>query len=155
MRGFDWWLIVPVVLLISLGLLMLRSIAPGQLLFQAGFAAVAIVIFFLIALTDYQLFFSLQLPTYIFSLILLLLPFLFGLASRGALRWLQFGQFSLQPSEIVKPFLLISFSVLAVSAMRYKLPALILLFLVPALLIFFQPDLGSSLVLTAGWLVIF
>src|SRR3989344_4938975 len=152
MRGFDWWLIVPVVLLISLGLLMLRSIAPGQLLFQAGFAAVAIVIFFLIALTDYQLFFSLQLPTYIFSLILLLLPFLFGLASRGAHRWLQFGQFSLQPSEIVKPLMLVTFAVLASSQIKHKLIWLTAAFIPPAMLIFFQPDLGTMLVLAVGWL---
>lgn len=155
MRGFDWWLVVPVVLLISLSLLMLRSIVPGQLHFQAGFAAVAIVIFFLIALTDYQLFFSLHLSTYLLSLTLLLLPFLFGLASRGAHRWLQFGQFSLQPSEIAKPFMIITFAVLASSQIKHKLAWLTAAFVLPATLIFFQPDLGTMLVLAVGWSTVF
>lgn len=151
----DWWLIVPAILLISLGLLMLRSIAPGQLLFQAVFTAVAILVFFLFAFSDYQLFFSLHLPAYVLSLALMLLPFLFGLASRGAHRWLQFGQVFFQPSEVAKPFMIITFAVLASGQIKHKLAWLTAAFVLPATLIWFQPDLGTMLVLAIGWLTVF
>ncbi len=151
----DWWLVVPAILLISLGLLMLRSIAPGQLIFQAVFVVISMFVFLFFAFTDYQLFFSLHLPSWIIVQLLMLLPFLFGISSRGAHRWLQFGQVFFQPSEIAKPFIIISFAVLASGQIKNKLMWLIAAFIVPAVIIFFQPDLGTMLVLAIGWLTIF
>ena len=75
-------------------------------------------------------------------------PLIFGSHSRGVLRWLQFGQISIQPSELVKPFLLLAFVMLP---SRWRIIA----FMIPALIIFFQPDLGTTLVLAIGWLTVF
>lgn len=155
MRSFDWWLLVPTAILISTGLLMLRSVAPDQLIYQAAFIAVSIVVFLIFAQTDYQLFFSLHLPIYAISCLSLLVPFALGITSRGAHRWIQFGQVFVQPSEITKPFFLITFAVLAASNIRNKQFWLIASFIFPAIVIFLQPDLGSMLVLGIGWLTIF
>lgn len=151
----DWWIVVPVVFLISLGLLMLRSIAPGQLVFQAVFVGISILVFLFFAFTDYQLFFSLHLLSWVIVQLLMLLPFMFGISSRGAHRWLQFDQVFFQPSEVAKPFIIISFAVLASGQIKNKVMWLIVAFAVPAAIIFFQPDLGTMLVLAIGWLTIF
>jgi len=145
---FDWWLILPAVLLVIMGLTIIRSVAPSLLLYQLAFAATAALVLVLIALVDYRILQALHLPIYIGSLIFLITPFIFGSQARGALRWLQFGQISIQPSEIVKPFLLLSFVMFPT---RWRAVA----FIVPALIIFFQPDLGTTLVLTVGWLTVF
>lgn len=152
---FDWGLITPALLLVCLGLFMLRSVAPAQLVFQSIFVVISALVFLVFALTDYKWFFSLHLPTYLISLGLMVLPFLFGLSSRGAHRWLQFGQVFFQPSELAKPFLLVTFAVLAASRLSHKLMWLVISFALPALLIFLQPDLGTMLVLTIGWLTVF
>jgi len=149
---FDLYLLIPAVILSILSLVILRSIAPGQFLLQAIFLGVSVIAYIFVSLTDYKIFFALYLPIYIISIIFLLTPFVFGIHSRGALRWLQFGIVSIQPSELIKPFLLIAFTV---AATRLKLPYLLGLFILPALIIFFQPDLGTSLVIFVGWLTIF
>lgn len=148
----DWWLVLPPFLLTIFGLTILRSVVPDLITYQISFAIVAIIAFLLFAFTDYRIIFSLNLPIYILSILFLATPFIFGIISRGAFRWIQFGQISIQPSEIIKPFLLITFAHLAT---HRKTTQSIILFLIPALVIFFQPDLGTTLVLAVGWLTIF
>ncbi len=145
---FDWWLILPAVLLVILGLTVVRSVFPSLVPYQLAFALIAAVVFVLIALVDYRILQTLHLPIYVGSLIFLITPYIFGSHTRGALRWLQFGQISIQPSELVKPFLLLAFVMMST---RWRVVA----FVVPALIIFFQPDLGTTLVLTVGWLTVF
>ncbi len=151
----DLWLVIPALLLSCLSLLLLASTTPDQAKSQALFLLVTSIVFIVVSQTDSVFFFATHKVIYLFSLGFLLLPFIAGISSRGANRWLQFDQFSIQPSEIVKPFLLITFAVVATSSLRFKLPILILLFLLPAGIIFLQPDLGTSLILAMGWLTIF
>lgn len=149
---FDLYLLIPAVILSILSLVILRSVAPGQLFLQAVFLGISVLAYILVSFTDYKIFFALYLPIYLISIIFLLTPFVFGIHSRGALRWLQFGTVSLQPSELIKPFLLIAFTV---AATRLKLHYLLGLFVLPFLIIFLQPDLGTSLVIFVGWLTVF
>lgn len=157
MRSFrlDWWLVAPAVLLVILGLTVLRSVAADQLRPQLYFVAVAVVAFVVFNLIDYRILFAVHVPAYVFSMGLLVLPMLFGAESRGALRWLQVGSVSLQPSEIIKPFLLMTFSVLAAGSFKWKRFWLVAAYLLPVVLVFIQPDLGTAMVLTVGWLVVF
>ena len=151
----DWLLIIPSLILTSLGLLILRSVAPQVLLQQFLFFIVAILLFILVSSLDFQLFFSLYLPMYVTSVILLGATFIFGTHSRGAARWLPLGFTSFQPSEIVKPFIFIFFSVLACLPIKKKALWLITSASIPLGLIFLQPDLGTMLVFLIGWLAIF
>jgi len=149
---FDWWLIISGLILSGLGLLIIRSVAPEQFVFQLVFVVVSFATLILFSLVDYRILLLFHLPIYVVSVVSLFLPFVFGLASRGAHRWLQFGQISVQPSELIKPFLLLTFAQIAVSDTRHKFWWLFTAYIFPAAIIFMQPDLGTVLVITVGWL---
>ena len=89
-------------------------------------------------------------PFYTFSFITLLLIYFYGISVSGSQRWLGLGFFSFQPSEVAK---LSTILTLALVLDRKKIIGIkdlvlpILIVLPPWLLIFFQPDLGTSLVL--------
>ena len=146
----DWWLVVPSLLLSIFGLTIIYGTIPRLVSSQGLFIAVAVVAFLLFTKTDYASLAALHVPIYVISLLFLLTPFLFGILSRGAYRWLQFGQFFLQPSEVAKPFVLLALANLAVTVDNHKVPILLIASLIPAVIIFAQPDLGSALVLLAG-----
>jgi len=142
--------------LASIGLVVLRGISPDLLPAQLGFVAAAVAAFVLVSLLGYDLIFSLHWPILGVSLLFLLTPFFLGTAARGAHRWIQLGSGpSLQPSELIKPFLLASFVCIAVSHQRYKIPVLIAAGLVPSAIIFLQPDLSTAVVIMVGWFTIF
>tara|TARA_B100001029_G_scaffold176365_1_gene179188 strand:- start:176 stop:1441 length:1266 start_codon:yes stop_codon:yes gene_type:complete len=89
-------------------------------------------------------------PIYFCTLISLVLIYFVGISVSGSQRWLDLGIFSFQPSEVTK---LSTVFTLALVLDKKKistigdlvLPLLVVIF--PWLLIFFQPDLGTSLVL--------
>lgn len=151
---FDWTLVIPILFLLLLGLTLIWSLVPQLLVYQVVFAVVSIIVFLIVSKIDYKIFESLVVPMYGISLFSLFLPFLFGAASRGAHRWLQFGNVSLQPSELIKPFLLLTFAFIAVSVHNRKFLWLCGAFLLPVIIIFVQPDLGTSVVLGVAWLTI-
>ena len=91
--------------------------------------------------------------TYILANAFLVLSYL-GPAIRGATRWILFFGVQLQPSELVKPLLLLAFAHYIAKYSPRKIsniPRLFILFAIPFFLVFRQPDLGSSLVYGAFW----
>ena len=78
---------------------------------------------------------------------------------KGAKRWLQFGSFSLQPSEFVKPaFIVLTAWLLNESQKRKDIPGLELaigLYAVFALLLVLQPDFGQTLLVSMVWGALF
>jgi rod shape determining protein RodA len=146
----DWWLLGAIFLLICLGLMVLFSVAPDQLYRQLGFVALGLLLFFLVSFTDYRLFSSAYLWLYGLSVSLLVLTAGFGYASRGATRWLALGIGQVQTAEIIKPLLILALAgwLTRVSAWKLK-PTLgfIIGLSVPLMLVFRQPDLGSSLII--------
>jgi rod shape determining protein RodA len=97
---------------------------------------------------------------YGFVILLLLLVLIFGTERNGAKSWFEIGGFSIQPSEFAKfatALALASF----LSGGRHDLtkPSAFLqasaLIVLPAILIVLQPDMGSSLVFFALFLVLF
>ena len=89
-------------------------------------------------------------PFYFCSLLSLLLVYFFGISISGAQRWLSLGFFSFQPSEVAKLSTILILASLLGRKSIASIKDLIFPFVVviiPWLLIFFQPDLGTSLVL--------
>jgi rod shape determining protein RodA len=89
-----------------------------------------------------------------FSLGLLIAVLLVGKVGNGAQRWLDFGAFRFQPSEIMKiitPMMVawyVSKKVLPINLKDASIASLIILF--PALLIAKQPDLGTAIMVVAS-----
>ena len=141
-------------LLVLLGLLVLFSVAPDELIRQIGFTLLGLVLFFLLSRTDYRLWQPLYPWLYGLSLGLLLLTWFFGHTSRGATRWLALGSWQIQTAEIIKPLLILALAGWLTRVSAWKLPpifSLLIGLLVPLILVFKQPDLGSSLIiLSAG-----
>ncbi len=87
---------------------------------------------------------------YLCTLIALLLIYFFGISVSGAQRWLNLGIFSFQPSEVAKLSTVLTLALVLDKKIILKIRDLVLPLLVvvvPWLLIFLQPDLGTSLVL--------
>lgn len=149
LSGLDLSLVVPVLVLTSIGLVTLFSLNP--LFFRGQF------LLFIISIFSY-LFFSQSnskvikiytRPIYVFSLIALSFVLFLGIESRGAVRWVEIFGFRIQFSEILKPFLAISLAGYLSYVKTYSLKTfltIILLFFPVFGLIFFQPDLGNGII---------
>ncbi len=134
------WLPVAISLLIllSLNLLAISSVAPQLLNKQLISWIVGIILFFLGRQFTVSQLAPVKWHIFILSCLLLLLPIFFGDSTRGSQRWLNLGFISFQPSEIVKPGLMLFL------ANSQTLISQLLHFL-PVLIISLQPDLGSSI----------
>ena len=89
-------------------------------------------------------------PFYFCTLISLFLIYFFGISISGSQRWLSLGLFSFQPSEVAKLSTVLALALVLDKKIISTIKDLVLplfVFFIPWLLIFFQPDLGTSLVL--------
>ncbi|MGD8744069.1 MAG: FtsW/RodA/SpoVE family cell cycle protein [Candidatus Woesebacteria bacterium] len=141
-------------ILLSMSVFILNSIAPDLFpqYYLFIFLGVAALFFFL--KVDFELLKGLSLHFYILSVVLLLITLAIGQITRGTIRWIPLGGLTLQPSEIIRPFLLLFFaSYLAEKKLTGKrFINLIVMVLVPTLLIFVQPSLGVAIITFVGFL---
>ena len=146
--NLDYGLIVPAIILVTLSLTTLFSINITLFKNQLIFFAVSILALIFFSQVNYNLIQKYHIQIYILSIILLILVLVVGIESRGSVRWFEALGFRVQFSEILKPFLAISFSAfLSSENYSYKTFFLTLCFLSPiAFLILIQPDLGNSLI---------
>src|ERR1035437_8329982 len=145
----DWFLMLPVGILVAISLVTLFSLNLSFFKNQLVFLLVSVFAFLVFSQANYQILKVYSKPIYILSLILLVLVFFLGIESRGAVRWYDLFGFRIQFSEILKPFLAISFASYVISKRNYTYRSLVDIFLLLfpiALLIFLQPDLGSALI---------
>lgn len=121
---------------------------------------VAITIMLFVANVQPQLMERMAFPLYLVGILLLLGVALFGDISHGARRWLNLGVIKIQPSELMRiamPMMLAWFFSKRESTLRIAdfLVAFVIL-IIPVLFILKQPDLGTSLLVSAsGFFVIF
>jgi rod shape determining protein RodA len=149
--GIDWFLVIPVGLLVIISLVTLFSLSPDFFKSQFIFLIISLIAFVFFSQTNYKVLDTYAKPIYIISLILLVLVFFLGIESRGSMRWVQFLGLRAQFSEVLKPFLAISFASYLVNVKNHNFKGLLSIFvlLMPiALLIFLQPDLGNALLYT-------
>ena len=138
----------------ALSLVVLTSISPDRVAQQAFMFAVGFVLFVYLSRQDAAVYKTFAPFGYILSIILLIATLVLGSTVRGSTRWIPIGTFQLQPGEFVKPLLVISFAFFLKLFPPKNLKNIIInvvLFAVPALLIFKQPDLGTALVVSSIW----
>lgn len=132
---------------------MIWSTTPDLFVTQLTFVFISLLTLYLVSRLDPSNLKALSLPAYILSLFLLVLTFILGRATRGSVRWIEIGPFRLQPSELAKPLLILHFSSLYQSN-KTDLKTFftqLLNLIPPAILIFIQPDLGSTIVVILIW----
>ncbi len=140
----------PVFALAILNLLMLWGLDKTFFWRQLIFWALGLFIFYLAKKANLSEIIRRKNLVYIFSLLLLFLPFFLGQIIRGSARWLQIGGLTLQPSEFAKPFLILFF---AQHLDSYQLKTAkqfiisLILVILPVGLILLQPDLGSAAII--------
>lgn len=148
----DWLIFLPALFLATLGSLILSSVAPNFFPRQFVYLGLALFSFLLFANIDIRVLREFAPWLYLGSILLLIATILFGAVTRGAARWIVIGPFNLQASEVTKPLFVVFFAWLIGShqgSRRFLIAGLL------ALLAFFlildQPDLGSALVVLAGF----
>jgi rod shape determining protein RodA len=167
LREIDYPSFISMLLLIILGLVLIYSAALGTsssnansirlLLRQGTWAVISLFVFFIMVQIDYR-----QLPRfssllYFLMFLMLLSVLLLGKKTSGAQRWFAIGPITIQPSEFAKFMILITLS--SFWAKNYQeasnLKVIFRSFLhiaIPLLLVFLQPDLGTSLTFLVIWL---
>jgi rod shape determining protein RodA len=162
----PWRLIFLITGIATFGLIVLYSAAGGsvqpwalkQSIVFLGFLAIAICMSWMSEATIKAIAF----PLYAVTLVMLISVEALGFVSKGAQRWLDLGPIRLQPSEFMKPAIVLTLArfyelVPAAEIRKWRAiwPALLLLG-VPAFLILVQPDLGTCImVMLCGVTVMF
>jgi rod shape determining protein RodA len=163
-RAFDLQLAAYAALLSILGLVMAysNSVEQGQTVLSSGttfvrglmWTGIALIAFVVTTAFDYKWLKTFAWPLYVLQIGLLLGTLAIGHGVGGASRWVSFGPFDFQFSELAKILMIV---VLAnyLGARQGRLDSLTailgacILVGPPFLLVMIQPDLGSSLVLLA------
>lgn len=149
-RLFDPWLVIPVIILSLFSIVVLRSVLPQESGRQLIFLSFSLLGFFIFLRIDYKLLAQFSKMLYVLAILLLSLTFVFGRATRGSIRWLEIGPLTIQPSELIKPVMILFLANLTAEKdiKIFKNFAFFLITaLLPVALVFIQPDLGSSMVL--------
>ncbi len=118
------------------------------------------IMFFILSFVQIRFWHNTSYLIYIIFLILLIGVKYFGLTSSGSQRWLNFYFMNLQPSELMKIGLILflakyyhRISIENVNRLKFLfLPVFVLV--TPVLLVVMQPDLGTSILIAAGGLVV-
>ena len=159
-KKFDWILIIVSILLVGFGLVSIYNISSAYFLKQIIFLGIGIILMLVLSFFDWRGF--RENPYFILVLYFICLLFLLGLfifvpEIRGVKSWYKIGPVSFDPIGLTIIVLIILLS--KFFSMRhiemYKLSHILLsgfYVLLPVILIFFQPDLGSVLILIALWL---
>ena len=149
----DWITALILLCLGSFGLFILLTIGQSYFVSQLLYLVLGFVLLCAFSFIDPALLWWFAPIGYILSNIFLAMSYL-GPNIRGATRWILISGAQIQPSEFVKPFLLLAFSHFIAKYMPRKLgnvPMLFVLFIIPFLLVLRQPDVGTSLVYAAFW----
>ena len=118
------------------------------------------IMFFIISFIQIRFWHSTSYLIYTSFLILLIGVKYFGLTSSGSQRWLNFYFMNLQPSELMKIGLILflakyyhRISIENINKLKFLFLPIVAL-IAPVLLVIMQPDLGTSLLIASGGLVV-
>jgi rod shape determining protein RodA len=117
---------------------------------QAIYAGLGILAMVLLTRIDYSRFRELRVGIYTFLCVSVSMVFVFGFAARGSRRSFDLPFFSFQPSELGKVLLALALAGFVIDGARrgsevQRTARYLFLGFAPAILVFMQPDLGTSL----------
>lgn len=159
----DWTIIICTILLVGIGLTAIGSathvnheaigfgsLVVKQLVFFLANIAVVIGMQFL----DYHRLKGWGNMIYVITMLMLIAVMVVGTSALGAQRWIQLGPITIQPSEFSKLLMIICMAKMLEPRIgkldTFKSLLMPVLYVgIPILLVFLQPDLGTSLVYIA------
>ncbi|MEM0985398.1 MAG: FtsW/RodA/SpoVE family cell cycle protein [Pseudomonadota bacterium] len=170
-RTLDWPILATATGLIALGLLL--SLAAGPVaaermgyansyifvLKQAVFAVLAMAILLSFSILSRDWVRRIVAVIFVGSLALMIVILAVGHEAKGGQRWLRFAGFSLQPSEFVKPALIVMAGwLLAQRDLFPQSPWIAIssgLLVATAALLLMQPDVGQTVLLSSAFMAVF
>jgi len=160
--SMDHGLFLGMIVLGVTGVVMIYS-ATRQALLNAGFnghyylerqgifVVMGIVAMYFVSRLDYRRFEMVATPLYVGSLLALAGVFVVGQSALGAQRWYNFGFIQLQPSEFTVLALILAVATFCArrpeGLSMYDVARILTMSAVPLLLIFRQPDLGTTVII--------
>lgn len=157
----DWYLIFNGIALLTIGMINLISATrsfesgPYNLLIKQMIAlSIGLCCLFAVLSYDYRIIASYSRHFYIGTLVLILIVLALGTIAGGAKRWLTIAGIAFQPSELMKPVMVLLLANMlhqrkkeneALGLTDILLP--LVLIMIPCLLILKQPDLGTAVVI--------
>ncbi|MDA3862130.1 MAG: rod shape-determining protein RodA [Melioribacteraceae bacterium] len=153
----DLVIILSVIALLIIGIVSIYSAtynhptAKGNLNKQVFFMMISSLILFAVYFLPARTFRLLALPSYIFSLLILVVVLFFGNTVYGAKSLMSIGSIGFQPSEFAKIGLILFLSYWLTDAKRdinnlKDLFYTVLIGIIPILLILLEPDMGTAIV---------
>ncbi len=160
----PWEMLIPLVLLTGFGGLVLYSAGGGSMQPYALSHFIRFLVFAvmagMIAVLPRDAVRMLTYPAYSVVLLLLLAVEIVGQVGGGSQRWLEFGPIRIQPSELMKPAVVLAMARFyealpsgMIGSWRSVLPSGMLIVL-PIALVLLQPDLGTSIAIAFGGVVV-
>jgi cell division protein FtsW len=160
----DRWMLGVVAMLIAIGVVIAFAASPAAAarmnigdpfhfaVRQCVFAAISVVILISVSMFDVR---SVRRGSTLIWLaavaIMVALPFL-GHNAKGATRWVELGGFSLQPSEFMKPALIVLIAWMFSEGQKGEgVPGVsiaFILYAIPVALLLMQPDVGQTALIT-------
>lgn len=169
--GIDWIIYACVVIIFAINIIIQSSANDNmnRIIVNIAYIILSLIIMTLVANFNCKNLRYFVVAFYCLSIILLIGVLFFGISVNGAKRWLDFGLFRLQPSELCKLStpMIASYIIaylfnqsnanLAINKLGFKSMIISLLAIIlPVILIAKQPDLGTAiLVFIAGFFVLF
>ncbi|TIX50754.1 rod shape-determining protein RodA [Alteraurantiacibacter aquimixticola] len=157
-------MLLPLMALVLFGAAVLHSAAGGSLSPYADSHLIRFGVFLVMALVMWRVprewAFMLAYPAYGAVLLLLLGVEIIGQVGGGSQRWLELGPIRIQPSELMKPTIVLvlasyfhTMPVGMIGTWRAIVPPAVLMAL-PMALVLLQPDLGTTLAIAFGGTVL-
>ena len=143
-RNILFYIILVIILVISL--LGLSNFENHYLVKQFIWIGFGIILFLFIKKFNLNILLKHSILIYLLNVFFLILVLIIGNKINGAKAWLSFGGISLQPSELMKISLALVYYKITLIKSHYPLFDLVkilILFLIPSILVFLEPDTGA------------
>ena len=162
--SFDYILVISILTLGIISMFAMYSTDGGQFKYHTNSHILRFFVFFglffFVSLVQTRFWHDQSYLIYIFFFLLLVGVKYFGLTSSGSKRWLDLYFMNLQPSELMKVGLILflakyyhRISIENMNSIRYLFIPIIAL-IAPLLLVATQPDLGTSILIASGGIVV-
>ncbi len=164
LKAVDYFLIIIVSIIGSLSVFSIYSTESGNFSFYTKNHLIRFLVFFsmflILSFVRISAWYRQAYFFYILGILLLIFVMFFGISASGSKRWINLFIMNLQPSELMKIAVIVSFARYYhriqgsdIQSYKYLLQPIILL-LIPCYLVITQPDLGTAILIAGSGLAI-